>query len=72
MQKRLSLRAEFCRSGAAEETSRIFWIMIELTNLLHIFRVKLGKPQHNPENKGKQAGSGCGGQPARASAIGRL
>ena len=34
MQKRISLRAELCSSRAAEETSRIFWIMTELTNLL--------------------------------------
>ncbi len=34
MQKRKSLCAEFCSSRAAEETSRIFCIMIEMTNLL--------------------------------------
>ncbi len=34
MQKRKILCAEFCRSRAVEETSGIFWIMIELTNLL--------------------------------------
>ena len=34
MHKRKSLCAEFCSSRAAEETSRIFCIMIEMTNLL--------------------------------------
>jgi len=34
MQKWISLRAEFYRSRAAEESSGIFWIMLELTNLL--------------------------------------
>ena len=56
LQKMYSLHAEFCRSRATEDGSRKLYVLIELTNLLWIFRGKLGNPQHPLENnyKGKQ------------------
>ena len=36
MQKKSSLRAEFCSSRAAEEASEIFWIMSEFSHDLWI------------------------------------
>ncbi len=45
-------------SRAAEDGSRVFWIMIEVTNLLQISEGFLGKPQPTHENKGKHKGGG--------------
>ncbi len=39
--------------------SRVFWIMIEVTNLLQISEGFLGKPQPTHENKGKHKGGVC-------------
>ncbi len=43
VQKRESLRAEFCSSRATEEGSEIFWIMIEFTNSSIDFQGQVGE-----------------------------
>ncbi len=43
VQKRESLRAEFCSSRATEEGSGIFWIMIEFTNSSIDFQGQVGE-----------------------------
>ncbi len=57
MQKRNGLRAQFCRSAAAEEASEEFWIMIELTDLLQIS----GRNPKEPPKIRKSRGGACVG-----------
>ncbi len=59
MQKKKSLCAEFCSCRAAEEGSRVFWIMIEFTNFLQNSKGMLGKPQPTHEIKGKHGVRVC-------------
>ena len=45
MQKKKSLCAEFCSSRDTEEGTRVFWIIIEFTDVLQSIKGMLGKPQ---------------------------
>jgi len=49
VQKKRSLRAEFCSSRVAKEGSGIFWIMIELLVLYRISR-DVGETPTHPRN----------------------
>ena len=58
MQKKGSLYAEFCGSMAAEQGSKKFWIMIELSHDLQIISHNQRISRPIPTFKGKHGGGG--------------